>query len=127
MLYQGWHGVTDHLHILIAISYEPVGQSLACKFNTGEPLIHVGVPERQYQILLSSPYAGSYYRKHIRSRYPCPDAFCPPPYKPEGDGPARKHAAQAKERLDQVQESRPITLDLFGDPVRQHGKHSSGG
>jgi hypothetical protein len=117
MSYRGWHGVQDHLHILVAVSYEPVDASLACKFNTGEPLIHVGVPERKYQILLTSPYAGTYYRTHIRSKYPCPFAQNPPPYKPSEDGPARKSAAQARERMGAVTASKPMTLDLFGQPV----------
>jgi hypothetical protein len=126
-VYSGWRGVTDHLHILLAVSFEPVEGSLACRFNTGEPLIHVGVPEAKYQTLIHSPFAGSYYRKFIRSKYPCPYNDVAPKYKPEGDGPARKREKQAKERLAAVGEAKPIELTLFGEisgSQRKSGKPS---
>jgi len=69
MGYRGWHGVTDHLHILIAISYEPIDGTLGCKFCTGEPVIFVNVPETVYQSLLRNKYAGSYFRRHIKPKY----------------------------------------------------------
>ena len=123
MGYAGWKGVTDHLHILVAVSYEPVEGHLSCRFNSGEPLIHSGVPERLYQILLHSPFAGSYYRKHIRGNYPCPFATNPPPYKP---------TQSIEKKLPPLPETKPIELDLFGSvirgfPVQKRGRRSSGG
>lgn len=70
MGYRGWHGVTDPKHILLAVCYEPIDGTLACRFNTGDPVMHINVPEVKYQILLKSPFAGSYYRKHIKPKYP---------------------------------------------------------
>jgi len=81
--YSGWRGVTDHLHILIAVSYEPIEGWLSCRMNTGEPIIFAGIPERKYQILIHSPYAGSYFRKHIRGSYPCPFESELSPYQPK--------------------------------------------
>ena len=120
MGYAGWKGVTDHLHILIAVSYEPVEGTLACRMNTGEPIIHVGVPERMYQILLHSPFAGSYYRKNIRTRYPCPYADNPPPYKPKENGPSVKRMLLGRKRLEAVTEAKPIQTDLFGEILGGH-------
>lgn len=70
MGYRGWHGVTDPKHILLAVCYEPIDGTLACRFNTGDPVMHINVPEVKYEILLKSPFAGSYYRKHIKPKYP---------------------------------------------------------
>ena len=80
MFCNGWHGVQDHLHMLLAVSYEQ--GMLACQFYTGEPIIHVGVPENIYRILLRTPYAGSYYRKYVKGKYPCPYETKAKPYRP---------------------------------------------
>ena len=105
-MYRGWHGVQDHLHILLAVSYEPISGTLACRFCTGEPVIHVGVPENIYQILLRNPYAGSYYRKHVKGKYPCPYEDKTKPYR-------TKEKPNPKPRPE-AHVSRPPQMDLFG-------------
>ena len=67
--HRGWRGVTDPKHVLIAVSFEPVEGSLACRMCNGEDRIHLAVPERLYRILLRSPYAGAYYRKYIARQF----------------------------------------------------------
>jgi hypothetical protein len=130
MGYAGWHGVTDHLGILMAVSYEPIEGSLACRFITGEPVIHVGVPENQYQILLKSPYAGSYYRKYIREKYPCPYATAQEKYIAKEGGQERKRKRQNKERLERVKSAPNMEMTLFGEVTlgnsksRKNMKHS---
>jgi hypothetical protein len=81
--YSGWRGVTDHLHILVAVSYEPIEGHLCCRFKTGDPVIFSGVPEAKYQTLIHSPFAGSYFRKYIRGAYPCPFESELSPYQPK--------------------------------------------
>ena len=89
MGFRGWHGVTDHLHILLAVSYEPIEGTLACRFSTGEPVIFSNVPEEKYQILLRHKFAGSYFRKHIRAKYAVLGSP-PPDYQPTEPLPAKK-------------------------------------
>lgn len=79
-VYGGWHGVSDHLHILLAVSYEPIEGTLACRFSTGEPLLYANVPENMFQILIRSKFAGAYFRKHIGRKFVC---LNPPPPKAE--------------------------------------------
>ncbi len=88
--YDGWHGVTDHLFILMAVSFEPVDGLLCCKFRTGEPVVFAGVPEAVYQSLLRNKFAGSYFRKHIRGKYPCPFESELSPYQPKEKLPEKK-------------------------------------
>jgi hypothetical protein len=81
--YRGWHGVTDKSNNLLAISYEPISGVLACRFKSRvEPYLYDGVPENIYQIRLRSPYAGSYFRKHVRDKYKLIGEDLPEPYQP---------------------------------------------
>jgi len=106
--HRGWRGVTDPLHILIAVCFEPISGSLVCHFNSGPDLIHVGVPEAAYRAITSSPYGGAYYRKQVRNKYPCPYADNPPPYKPESS-PPDKHL-----RVQEIPDGTPdAQMSLF--------------
>jgi KTSC domain len=107
MGFRGWHGVTDPQHVLIAVSYEPVEGTLACKMVSGEPVIHSGVPEAQYQILLKSPFAGSHYRRFIRPKYP---VLNPKPAK-------FKAGPLPEKKLPKVEYPSP-QRDLFGTPAK---------
>jgi KTSC domain-containing protein len=120
MGYRGWHGVQDHIHSLIAISYEPIDGTLACQFKSGEPYLYTNVPENIYQILLRSPFAGAYFRKHVKDRYPCLNQR-PAEFK-ESEVPAEKLARMAEQRLQAMPEA---TMDLFGlvTPTRSQKKH----
>ena len=112
MGYAGWHGISDHLHILLAVSYEPVDGSLACRFNTTEePVVYLKVEEHRYNCLLRSKFAGSYFRKHIRGKYECISDGRLIPAKLD-DAPVKaKQAKQAKKRLEAVASPE---RDLFG-------------
>ena len=103
MGYAGWHGISDHLHMLLAVSYEPVEGSLACRFNTTEePVVYLKVEEHRYNCLLRSKFAGSYFRKHIRGKYECISDGRLIPAKLD-DAPVKaKQAKQAKKRLEAV-------------------------
>ena len=117
MGYAGWHGIQDHLHQLIAVSYEPIEGHLCCRFHsTDEVYIYVGVPEAKYQTLLKSPYAGSYFRKFIKGVHRCLNEV-PPEYKPTGDGPQKKATALAKKRLAEVTTHSQVVTNLFGEEV----------
>lgn len=112
--HRGWRGVTDNLHILLAVTYVPEGGILACHFNKGPELVHVDVPEKCYQAIIHSPFGGSYYRKYVRNKYPCPFAECPPPYQPK-EKPAKKKLLPIKEVPDgetPAQASLFLLLDL---------------
>lgn len=118
MGYSGWHGVTDHLHILIAVSYEPVSGDLACRFNSGADWIYYEVPEQKYQILIRSPYAGSYFRKHIKEKFRC-ECLSPAPKSmvPLSDAPEKKLAAMAAKRLSETPQ---MEHTLFGPvPIQE--------
>jgi hypothetical protein len=112
--HRGWRGVSDHLHILLAVQYEPDHGWLCCRFNTGEPLIHEGVPESMYIAIVQSKFGGAYYRKHVRNKFPCPYATIPPPYKPESDAPQQKLKKMAAKRLKETPHVNSIQADLFG-------------
>ncbi len=111
-LYGGWHGITDHLHILVAVSYAPLeGGMLSCRMCSGPPVTHIGVPEEKFHILLRSKFAGSYYRKHIRNQFPIIGQEIPEPY--QGDETA---AENKLERLAIKAADRPKSkpqLNLF--------------
>ena len=112
--HRGWRGVTDNLHILLAVTYVPEGGILACHFNQGEDLVHVDVPEKCYQAIIHSPFGGSYYRKYVRNKYPCPFAECAPPYQPK-EKPSKKKLLPIKEVPDgetPAQASLFLLLDL---------------
>ena len=117
-VYSGWRGVTDHKHSLIAVSYDPMDGYLGCRFHsTDTPYIYAGVPEAKYQTLIHSPYAGSYFRKHIMGAYRCLNEI-PPPYQGDESGIAAKRAKQAQKRLDDARMVQPIEMDLFGVPLK---------
>ena len=81
-VYSGWRGVTDKSNNLLAISYEPIEGTLACRFKSRqEPYLYANVPESIYQILLRSPYAGSYFHKHVKGKYALVGENLPPPFK----------------------------------------------
>ena len=87
-MYRGYHGVQDSKHSLLCVSYEPIEGHLGCKVQSREePYIYVGVPENIYLILLRSPYAGSYWRKHVVGKYPLLGENLPPPF--QGDVPPK--------------------------------------
>lgn len=114
-VYSGWRGVQDHKHSLLAISYEPIEGTLACRFASSDvAYMYAGVPERIYEILLHSPFAGSYLRKHVMRSYRCLNEQ-PPPYAGDDSGIQHKREKQAEERLDAVGEAKPIELTLFGE------------
>ena len=81
------------------MTYVPEGGILACHFNQGEDLVHVDVPEECYQAIIHSPFGGSYYRKYVRNKYPCPFAECAPPYQPK-EKPNEKNLPAVKEKPD---------------------------
>ncbi len=108
--HRGWRGVTDNLHILLAVTYVPEGGILACHFNQGVDLVHVDVPEKCYQAIIHSPYGGSYYRKNVRNKYLCPFAEHPPQYRPT-EKPSGKKIAPVKEKLDGP--AQPPQMNLF--------------
>ena len=112
MGYAGWHGISDHLHMLLAVSYEPVDGSLACRFNTTpQPVVYLKVEEHRYNCLLRSKFAGSYFRNHIRGKYECISDGRLIPAKLD-DAPVKaKQAKQAKKRLEAVTSPE---RDLFG-------------
>jgi hypothetical protein len=114
-VYSGWRGVTDPSHSLICVSYEPIQGSLACRFKTGV-YVFEGVPENKYQILLKSPFAGSYFHKQIKDKYPCynPQGILIPA-KLDDSAVKAKQAKQAKKRLEAVPE---LTMNLFGEVER---------
>ncbi len=116
-MYRGWHGVTDNKHILIAVSYEPVEGTLACRFVAGEPVIHLNVPENLYQILLRSSYAGSYYRKQIANKFP----LLNPPEKKRFQSDDLRRAEEAKQAIlgkKRLAESERPETNLFGEVIR---------
>ena len=86
--HRGWRGVTDNIHVLLAVTYVPEGGILACHFCTGPVRVHTGVPEKCYRAIVSSPYGGSYYRKYVQDKYPTPYEEKQPKFK--GSKPPRK-------------------------------------
>ena len=125
--HRGWRGVTDNLHILLAVTYVPEGGILACHFNQGVDLVHTDVPEKCYQAIIHSPYGGSYYRKNVRNKYPCPFAECPPPYKPE-PVLTKKKIAPVKEKLDGPAQPPQMSLFLLLDKkAGRRGKRTLNG
>ncbi len=111
MGYAGWHGVTDKSGCLLCISYEPIEGTLACRFKSRpDPYIYLNVPENIYQVLLRSPFAGSYFRKNVRDKYPMMGEDVPSPYQPK-EKPSAKN-------LKPVQYPNP-QRDLFGTVI--HG------
>lgn len=115
MTYRGWHGVTDAKHILIAVSYEPTEGTLACKMCSGEPVIHLNVPEAVYQSLLRNKFAGSYYRKHVRPKYPVLGGSLPA-YQPKEKMTPKKHVAERS----------GLVMTLFGEDVPAKTSKRSG-
>lgn len=109
--HRGWRGVTDPSYSLLAVCFEPVEGTLACRFRSGV-YVFLGVPEAQYQILIKSPFAGAHFRKTIKDKYPCINPQGNPiPAKLDNSAVKEKQKKQAKKRLAAV----PIPqLDLFG-------------
>ncbi len=108
--FRGWHGVTDSRHSLLCIAYEPISGVLACRFQSrNEPYLYEGVPENIYRILLRTPYAGSYLRKHVIGKYPQLGENIPEPYQPT-EQPTPKEIP--------VIEVPTPTLNLFGEVIR---------
>jgi hypothetical protein len=96
---------------MLAVCYEPVEGSLACRFRSGI-YVFQGVPENQYQILIKSPFAGSYFRKTIKDKYPCINPQGNPiPAKLDDSAVKAKQKRQAKKRLAAVPSPQ---WDLFG-------------
>ena len=124
--HRGWRGVTDKLNILIAVSYEPTEGHLCCRFNHGEDLIHVGVPEKCYRAIVNSLFGGSYYRKFVRNQYPCPYAEHPPPYKPK-EKPNAKNLPPVKERPDGETPAQASLFLLLEKKAVRRGKRSLNG
>jgi len=95
--YRGWRGVTDPSHVLLAVQYEPVSGTLACRFaSTEEPYAYLEVPENIYDILCRTPYAMAYLRKHVVGRYTCLNEK-PPAFKPK-EKPSPKKIAKTEPR-----------------------------
>ena len=91
----GWMPVTDPSKVpMRGVRYLADGGYLACRWDDLR-LIYEGVPERIYDILRRSAYAGSYYRRYVKTVYPCVDIkkLDPGiPYKPEERTPEKKFA-----------------------------------
>jgi hypothetical protein len=131
--FSGWRGVTDPSGSLVCVSYEPIEGTLACRFKSlAEAYIYEGVPEAKYQVLISSPYAGTYFRKQIKDKYPCvrPDGIRIPAKMYYPDAPKKKLEALSRKRLEEV----PVQdWGLFGPihsvpkPTGKRSKSSSTG
>jgi hypothetical protein len=124
--HRGWRGVTDNLHILLAVTYVPEGGILACHFNQGVDLVHVDVPEKCYQAIIHSPFGGSYYRKYVRSVYQCPFAEHPQQYRPT-EKPSGKKIAPVKEKLDGPTPAQGSLFLLLEKKAAKRGKRSLNG
>jgi hypothetical protein len=110
MGYAGWHGVTDKSNQLLAICYEPIEGTLGCRFKSRqEPYLFTNVPENVYQVMLRTPYAGSYFRKHVKGKYPMIGENLPAPYQPT-EKPTPKD-------IPVIVVPNP-ERDLFGQPIR---------
>ena len=120
--FRGWHGVTDKSNSLLAVSYEPIEGSLGCRFKSREkPYIFANVPEQIYQILLKSPYAGSYFRKYVKDKYTLIGEEVPESYQPT-EAPTPKD-------IPVIEVPNP-EKNLFGEvtggsPRRKTKKHST--
>ena len=102
--------MTDARHSLLCVAYEPIGGVLACRFQSREePYLYEGVPENAYQILLRTPYAGAYFNKHVKGKYPLMGENLPAPYQPT-ELPTPKI-------LPVIEVPNP-ERDLFGQPIR---------
>ena len=107
--YSGWRGVTDPSGSLICASYEPIEGALAIRFKGETIYVFEGVPEAVYQSLIRTPFAGSFFRKKIKDKYPAMD--------PNGnlipakmdDKPVKaKLKSMAEKRLKEVKSPEPL-------------------
>ena len=116
MGYAGWHAVTDPSGMLLAVSFDPTGEMLVCRFKGGQMVIHLAVTERIYGILIRSPYAGTYYRKYVQSCYQIAQVV-PAPHRESKDAKAAIQAKSkrlADKRLAAVKTVYPAQTNLFG-------------
>lgn len=91
--------------------------TLACRFKSREqPYLYANVPENAYQILLRSPYAGSYFRKQIRDKYPLIGEKLPAPYQPR-EKPTPKDLQPIVEIVRET--------NLWGEVIRSHSRKPS--
>ena len=74
------------------------------------------IPENIYQILLRSPYAGSYFRKHVKDKYPMIGAEDLEPYQPTEPIPEKN--------LPVIEVPNP-EMNLFGQAIRSHSRKRS--
>jgi KTSC domain len=95
-----WYGVCDNKHMLLTVCY---GNGILCvRFNTGTSGFHMGVPERIYEILLRSKFAGSYYRKYVRDVYPYTSLEAPAVPMPFNPDPAGKLERMTQKRIEKA-------------------------
>ena len=123
MGFRGWHGVTDKSNNLLAVSYEPIEGTLACRFKSRqEPYLYQNVPENVYQILLRSPYAGSYFRKYVKDKYALLGEKLPPPF--QGQVPPKI----LPKVVEVPQPETGMQMSLWGSrgsrKAKQHSTHS---
>jgi hypothetical protein len=94
------------------------------------PYVYAGVPERIYQILLRSPFAGSYLRKYVMRSYRCLNEV-PPEFQEDKKVIAAKQGKQRQKRAEAAKEVKTIAYDLFGQiegtngPTSKRGKNST--
>lgn len=113
----GWMPVCDpSKNPLRGVRYKQEGSFLALRWD-GLRLIYEDVPERVYEVLMRSAYAGAYFRKYVQKVYPCVDIKKlekVEPYRPESNAPQEKLARLAKQRLEAVNNPE---RDLFGEAI----------
>ena len=103
--------------MLLAVSFDPTDGTLVCRFAGGQMVIHLAVTERIYSILIRSPFAGTYYRKYVQSRFQIAEVI-PAEHQ---ESKAAKAAIKAKnrhlaeQRLANVKTVHTAQTNLFGE------------
>ena len=55
---------------LCSVGYDPGSQTLEIEFNHGGVYQYAGVPEGEYEGLMSAGSKGQYFHANIKNRYP---------------------------------------------------------
>lgn len=63
---QRQHVISSNLE---SVGYDPVSRTLEIGFRSGAVYEYFGVPESEYEGLMTATSKGSYFRDHIRDSY----------------------------------------------------------
>lgn len=76
--------------VIRSLGYDPATKALEVEFHTGRLYEYTPVPPEEVHALLTAPSLGSWFNRHIRSRYAAIEITPDAPEKPQWRTPRRR-------------------------------------